>query len=106
MVSTADILERAANRISKPGAWIQGASARTAFGWITKPDDPNARCWCASGAICAEAEDHEQNQAVHKFLTRLLRQKVWGWNDRKRRTQEEVVAKLKEAAAKAREVSQ
>lgn len=101
-MTVADILERAADLIEPEGAWIRGASARDQDGRRTIPSDPTATCFCASGAICRIAEDYEEQQAATKFVNRLLRAKVWNWNDRARRTQAEVVAKLREAAQVAR----
>ena len=37
--------------LSPPGAWTQGAYARTAGGHSTTASSPEARCWCLAGAI-------------------------------------------------------
>lgn len=50
-VSTADVLREAADRISQPGAWAQGAIARTAGGQECGAVSPFACSWCAIGAI-------------------------------------------------------
>lgn len=105
-MSVADILERAADRLSKPGAWTQDELARDAEGKAVGPLDPAAVCWCMSGAIIAECPDaFAEWQALGTVSSVLpkVSEPILTYNDQKRRTQAEVVAKLCEAAAKARE---
>jgi hypothetical protein len=99
-LSVAEALDRAADLIEPEGAWMQNA--------LSKYDAAgNVTCMCALGALLNvrgasfEAAD---------FLDTLLPQTRGGqkrplaeWNDAPERTQAEVVAKLREAAALARE---
>ncbi len=101
-MNVADILNAAADLIEPDGAWIQNHSATTAQGRLCLPAEAQAARWCASGAISRAAPDWEAQEASIAFVNRMLRAKVWNWNDRPRRKQAEVVAKLREAAAKAR----
>jgi hypothetical protein len=105
-LSIADILDRAADIVAK--GWAQAAYARTRTGRKIGATCRAATCWCAVGAIkkAAGIED-------------VLAPQVWDaarlpfgspnalteWNDAPGRTQSEVVAKLREAAALAREQS-
>jgi len=106
-LSVADVLERAADLIGPEGAWTQGAYARTAdaeyldAGLI--PSD--ATCFCAAGAIARVAG----SAGMFSYADRVglvagfgHGTSIIGWNDDPERTQAEVVAKLREAAALAR----
>lgn len=109
MVEVGDVLERAANRLSKPGAWTQGADSRDADGNDldnVDPDDGDHSpvSWCAGGAIFAEAPNQVTYEAARNVLASVTGSYVpMDWNDAAERTQQEVVAKLREAAALARE---
>jgi hypothetical protein len=105
MSSIANILDKAADLIEPEGAWTQGA-------WIERRAD--RRCMCAEGAL-ATAEHVEPSEAYEReatqFFFRWLRDSgempdpgsdIADWNDDPKRTQAEVVAKLREAASKAR----
>jgi hypothetical protein len=100
MSEIADILERAADRLSKPGAWTQGAFAGAGDGGGARADDSDAVCWCIMGAI--EAEGAHWNGAATRAVERLVHDTAGSWNDAPERTQAEVVAKLREAATLAR----
>jgi len=41
--------------LNEPARWTKGASARDAAGLDVEPFDPNATCWCISGAMVAAA---------------------------------------------------
>jgi len=108
-LSVAEVLERAADLIEPEGAWTQGAFARNAQGKDTGLSESRgpATCWCVLGATDhVSGEDDPVVQADH-----LLAQVIGGaahnglgeWNDAPGRTQSEVVAKLREAAALARQ---
>jgi len=107
--SIADILDKAADLIEPEGAWTQGFELSGKDG-----------CHCAATAI--EAVVHEVSEPEldagldaydafepMEFFAQIVgfRQSIWGtiwyWNDAPERTQAEVVAKLREASAKARE---
>lgn len=81
--------------LSKPGAWTQGFFARDSSGSLRHSCEPDACCWCAIGAIslcykdCSPRED-----AIQKLFGRVGN--VAEWNDYPLRTQDEVVAVLKE----------
>lgn len=111
-MKVSDILERAADLIEPEGRWARGGfSFRNGLsvGWQGRDAD----CWCALGAIgdvsrgdlrlCSESRPVA-------FFTEHLGYLDWSdatqWNDAPERTQAEVVAKLREAAAKAREQGQ
>lgn len=100
-MTPAEILTKAAELLEKPGAWTQGAFARTATGEKCFPG-ANAVCWCAGGAL-TQVSPREAAVAATKAY-RLFDDLVGGllsFNDHPSRTQAEVVAKLREAAAKA-----
>ena len=55
MLSPKKLLENARNRISKRENWTRTALARNSTGHEVAPVDPQATCWCAHGAVAAEA---------------------------------------------------
>ncbi|UIJ43764.1 hypothetical protein LZK98_11745 [Sphingomonas cannabina] len=96
-LSVADVLERAADLIEPEGKWTQ------------KNGGVRGVCWCASTAIGAAHPDGIALDA-QRFFANLISPggglaivRIWCWNDAPERTQAEVVAKLREAAALARE---
>ncbi|TKD50193.1 DUF6197 family protein [Sphingomonas baiyangensis] len=99
--TVADVLEAAAKLIEPEGAWTQGSLARDENGRMVLPRDADACCWCASGAIMHYGGD-APNDAWSNFSA-TIGGVIPHWNDHQGRTQAEVVAKLREAAALARE---
>lgn len=115
----ADVLERAADLIAKPGAWTQGAFSRDANGEAELDEDnlatANPVCWCALGAIAqaANADPLKADTfALYKPETVLpayvsfrafLGGDVALWNDAPERQQSEVEAALRQAATAARQ---
>lgn len=111
-LSVADVLERAADRVEPEGNWTQGAFSRTASGChngdLVAPRKP--ACWCVLGAIAKEAGHNPVDPWVINPLARdamnafeiTVGTAASDWNDVPERTQAEVVAKLREAAAIAR----
>lgn len=99
----ADVLERAANRLSKPGAWTQGHNARNAEGHVTVPSSEAAICWCMGGAILAESGGSKA-RAAFDIIRKVLppqpsaHDPIAAFNDAPERTQQEVVQVLREAA--------
>jgi len=88
-----DVLDRAADLIEPEGAWHQGNYV-----------GPTGDCWCALGAIMRVGNFASDINAPSIVLRRLIGEEfVADWNDDPERTQAEVVAKLREAAALARE---
>jgi hypothetical protein len=98
MTTAREVLLAAADRLEKPGAWIQGAFARDASGFIASYNSPMAVSWCAIGALklgCGSVSFVE----VAVLLTRVIRgRQIRKWNDAECRTQAEVVAALRKAA--------
>lgn len=105
-LSVADVLERAAELIEPEGAWTQGWSARTADGVVCYSLASQAARWCIGGAI-VKANGADDELAIRAFtvLDGVIVGEVSRWNDAPERTQAEAVAKLREAAALAREQS-
>jgi hypothetical protein len=104
--SIADILDRAADLIEPEGAWTQTAMARDEKGYVTAAQDPEAVCWCSYGAIlrtgCSLSDLHRVMEAADDAVAPRAGS-IIAVNDCLHRTQAEVVAKLREAAALARE---
>jgi len=114
-----DVLDRAADLIEPDGAWTQRAFSRNPDGSADLDEDElaasNPVCWCGLGAIAhvtgADPLDPKTFEPTSTRTPRLavdlLREVVGSdfvdWNDGAERTQPEVVAKLREAAAIARE---
>ncbi|KQM37975.1 hypothetical protein [Sphingomonas sp. Leaf10] len=100
------VLSEAADLLEKPGAWTQNAFARDWLGRMTGPlsTKDTAVCWCVMGATCVAGQDADEGQAADDFLRGFLGiPDLASWNDTPGRTQAEVVAKLREAAALAKE---
>lgn len=94
-MKTSDVLLKAAEIVEQ--GWCQGELARNADGYVVPPRSHTAASWCAMGAIYRVAED------LSASAKRFLRAAVGSphlaqWNDGCR-TQAEVAAKLREAAA-------
>lgn len=100
-VSVADVLNRAADLLEKPGAWTQGEYDR-------HPLHQESRCFCAIGAIVeAQGALHvrceDDDPACITFARWLDASEphpfmIARWNDAPERTQAEVVAAFREAA--------
>lgn len=107
--TVADTLNAAADLLSKPGAWTQGAYSRSKNGSTTS-DMVAARptCWCILGALAKVTRSNPldpwvgQRRAALDVLEDIIHDDAPDWNDYEDREQDEVVAKLREAAAKAR----
>lgn len=112
-MTVSDILERAADLIEPEGRWTQDEFVRNLSGACGDELGPWPRgklCFCVLGAISRANHDQLVGEMTFapvvqamglKFAHELAR-----WNDAPGRTQAEVVAKLREAAAKAREAGQ
>jgi len=97
--NVADVLERAAALIEPEGSWTQGDNALDARREPTEPQMSDATCWCLEGALQRFGGRHLAYQAVRRVIGES---NLWGWNDDPQRTQAEVVAALRKAAAIAR----
>jgi hypothetical protein len=98
-----EILSAAADLIEPEGCWTQRAYCRNADGKALGWGSDEAVCWCITGATGTVDEEGCGTDA-DRFLRRLLKSGVSLWNDAPERTQAEVVATLREAAAKAKEI--
>jgi hypothetical protein len=100
--SVSDLLDRAAEILTAPGAWTQGELARDANGApVLGPCYPEAVCFCLIGAVEAAGASDLVEAATIEFLYDQLGL-VASWNDEPGRTQQEVVDRLRGAAALAR----
>lgn len=110
-MNVADILDKAADLIEPEGAWTQGASARNASGFdidgldrfYSGDVDDTPVCWCTAGAIYEATSRWFFDDPAYGFFSKYIGDAVPSWNDAPERTQAEVVSKLREAAALARE---
>lgn len=101
------VLSEAADLLEKPGAWTQGMFSVNAEGDPVLPFWTEAQCFCAVGAVAkvlvmngTSAENWlDTSSGFHGLLANSLED----FNDTEGRTQAEVVAKLREAAALAKE---
>src|SRR4051812_47041533 len=95
--------------LSKPGAWTQGAGAKVRDDNDDLVDaesiyDPRACAWCAWGALKMCYRNPSDYVRASETLQRKIQPGYGGsvvgdiawWNDAPNRTQEEVVATLKE----------
>lgn len=101
MENTADVLRAAADRISKPGAWTQRAPARMADGNLCYPTHPEARAWCAIGAIYVVTPDgflRRDAQAMAECLVPRVDHDLAKYNDAKGRKAATVARLLRKAA--------
>lgn len=105
-LSVADVLERAADLIEPEGAWTQGCGSRDDSGANLDDAEPGeggpAVCFCAAEAIWRVNALYYGINPAHQFMMRFVGGEIPKWNDAPERTQAEVVAKLREAAALAR----
>lgn len=111
MKPVSQVLEEAADLLAKPGAWTQGESARDRRGRPAATLGEGAVCFCAIGAINRVTQNtywlKDTPQAFFDDFVEAPERgdlcKAAAWNDAPGRTQPEVVAKLREAAALAKE---
>jgi hypothetical protein len=97
------ILLGAAERLSKPGAWTQGAYGRDRNGHRVSCVSSRAIQWCALGAMLKETgtlTPGRPYRAAVEALERVLNSPAGStfWNDEPTRTQGEVVSALRAAA--------
>lgn len=71
--------------------WTQGAFSRTKNGRLSFANNPNAACFCLSGAVfkCYEAKDHG---TIEEKIRKEIGTNIVTWNDAPNRTFEEVKA--------------
>lgn len=100
------VLQRARQTLA--GHWTQGTSARTASGQAIDPTAPMAVSWCPMGAIMKHCPDKQLRFEVWFRLVSAFEEissrhmsNVVVWNDSRSRTEEEVLALLDYAIARA-----
>lgn len=118
-----EILDKAGDLLAGEGKWTQGAYSRDSEGKADLYEDPeeppiaasNPACWCALGAIAVACDadpmwgyTFSQRQLqpagiAMNYLAKTVSAEILVWNDTPERTQSEVVAAFRAAAAKARE---
>ena len=98
----ADLLAAAADLIAKPGAWTQGALARTAKGNRCAPTSRRAVCWCALGALDRFYDADSMPGSAILQLNKMTGFNIPGWQDDPARNQGDVVRLLRRAAKKLR----
>lgn len=107
-LTVAEVLDGAADLLTPEGKWTQEQFARdNTGGTYAHGFDQRATCWCVVGAIekvrhAVALQPGYKDPAV-LFLERGIGYVVTEWNDEPNRTQDEVVEKLRQAAALARE---
>lgn len=103
MSEIADILDQAADRLSKPGAWIRGPFAINSAGNEVDACDHWAVAWCAAGALTAAAGGYTKERELARQIADSVCDKgsIIALNERADRP-ETVVSTLRQAAAKAR----
>lgn len=101
--TVAEVLDAAADLLTPEGAWTQGDFARTAAGdSLENGWDDGAVCFCIMGAIEHVVGPDETTRPFRAAVLEVTEQSVTAYNDTVGRTQADVVAKLREAAALAR----
>lgn len=101
-MTPSEVLNTAADLLSAPGSWIQGAYARHANGNVIGARSTNATCFCVDGVIQhVTVDDFTSYFAACDRLTQVVGDNIINWNDDPSRTQAEVVVALREAAAAA-----
>jgi len=102
--AVADKLREARALIER--GWTQGADARDLYGDECSPNEEEAECYCANGAICRAfyaasfTDRREQIHIAEGLLNTAIGQEPGGplhwpyidWNDAPERTQAEVLA--------------
>ena len=87
--------------LSSPDKWTQNAFARDAYAVSLNACNPDAVCWCLSGAILTTYEDEDIEEVWCK-LTEVIRRRsghrdVVGFNDSHQTTFKEIRAVIEEA---------
>lgn len=100
--SVAEVLNAAADLLEKPGAWTQGAFARTGAGNIIGPHEAPAECFCGAGAIyrtCGPGRKAWAGQIIDSLKPHVRpHPNIAQFNDDPGRSQDQVVAVLRKAA--------
>jgi len=117
-LEVAEVLEKAAARLSPEGAWTWGMDAKNDRGQFVPPDSRWACAWCITGALAKEAG----GCTVYRWALRLFceiqnlrvaetpsdgaysgEQEIAAWNDVRGRRKLDVLRALRKAALAARQ---
>lgn len=90
-MKASDVLRGAAELLVTKG-WCRGAAARDALGNHVMVDSPEARRFCALGAICRA--EGPRDSSADMTLSIVLGGYITDWNDRLDRKQGDVVAAM------------
>ena len=93
-MTPAEIMDGAADLIERTG-WTQAVDARDANGGEVDIDSPRAVCFCMGAALFSASKGPLPPESC-----RLFEQPVHTWNDAPGRTKAEVLAALRDGAAK------
>lgn len=98
-MNTADVLRAAADQISQPRAWTQGAMARAGNNRECGARSMEARSWCAIGAINASTDDEFLRRDAQCMAECVVPgHDIAEYNDRAGRRPETVARRLRDAA--------
>ena len=103
--SISETLYAAADLLEGEGRWTQGEIRRDKDGRYVQSNSDTAFCWCLTGAtlkVSSFSDSMEADRYFARFIGVDGVGAVEEWNDDERRTQSEVVAKLREAGDRAR----
>lgn len=106
-LTVAEVLDGAADLLTPEGAWMQYDYCDEMF--ATAEEVKASTCWCAEGAVACmlgvpgDVGERWCDERIALFGDLDGKLNLADWNDDPRRTKDEVVAKLREAAALARE---
>lgn len=93
------LLDIAAELRNNRGAWIRGYFGRTADGMPVDSWDRRATCWCLNGLINKRIRRMpDLSKAVRELLYPFVDGDIVGWNDRKARNVDDVIALCEKAA--------
>lgn len=97
-----EVLQKARERIAQ--GWTQCSFARTQTGSPCDSGDKRAVTFCAAGAINASSPPSSvERSEAHRLLGRVTLVSTMEFNDKRGRTQAEVLAAFDAAIAKAKE---
>lgn len=92
-----EILEKAHELLSKPGAWCQDSIACNRAGKPVLSTSKHACSWCLEGATCAVDKSRSGYEADEYLRQVLGVQGIFSWNDHPLRTIDHVLSALRTA---------
>jgi hypothetical protein len=113
--TTVEILTKARDLLSKEGAWCQGYFAKTKKGKLIESRSKRAASFCMLGAIqrfdnqCQFGLWNPEWYQAKKYVASAIRtsiDNIASWNDKPKRTQEQVIKAFDKAISKAEKDSQ